>query len=200
MAHQPSLFEVIKKPTIAVVDLETTGFLNQKGLIVEIGIVSLDLGSGTIKEEFNSLVREPGFNAAHARPPYGWIFQNSSLSFEEVEKAPSLHELFDEIQAVINKFPAGITAYNAAFDLPFLQSRRFSFKKLPCPMLAATPVLNLPPAGYRKEPKWPTVQESWDYLFGNTGYDEQHRALDDALHEAEIVYELYKMGAYKLTA
>lgn len=197
MAHQPSLFPTTL-PTIAIVDLETTGFLNQKGLIVEIGIASLDLNNGTIKSEFSSLIKESGFNSAHAKPPYGWIFDNSTLEYSEVEKAPTMDSLFDQIQAVINMFPTGITAYNAAFDLPFLKSRSFTFKPLPCPMIAATPVVNLPPAGRRNEPKWPKVQEAWDYLFGDTGYVEQHRALDDALHEAEIVYELYKRGAYPL--
>lgn len=197
MPFQPSLFPT-ELPTIAVVDLETTGFLNQKGLIVEIGIVSLNLNTGQVKKEFDSLVRESGFNSAHSKPPYGWIFNNSTLSFEEVERGPSMESIFDEVQAVFNRFQAGITAYNAAFDLPFLRSRSFTFKALPCPMIAATPVVNLPPAGRRNEPKWPKVQEAWDYLFGETDYIETHRALDDAFHEAKIVYELYKRGAYTL--
>ncbi len=79
MAFQPSLFPT-ELPTIAVVDLETTGFLNQKGLIVEIGIASLNLNNGEIKKEFDSLVKEPGFNSAHKNPPYGWIFDNSTLN------------------------------------------------------------------------------------------------------------------------
>ncbi len=197
MAFQPSLFGP-PLPVIGIVDLETTGFLNQKGLIVEIGIASLDLATGEVKEEFNSLVRESGFSSAHARHPYGWIFENSSLNFEDVEQAPAMTDIFERIQQTLNKFTTGITAYNAAFDLPFLQSRSFSFKKLPCPMIAATPVLNLPPVGWKKEPKWPTVQEAWDFFFKNSDYKEEHRALDDAMHEAKIVYELYKIGAYKL--
>lgn len=197
MAIQPSLFPA-PKPTIAIVDIETTGFLNQKGLIVEIGIVSLNLGTGEIKEEFDSLIREPGLNPAHAKPPYGWIFSNSTLSYEEVERAPLLSDLYDEIQAVFNKYSTGLTAYNAAFDLPFLRSRSFTFTALPCPMLAATPVVNLPPNPGKSDPKWPKVEEAWDFLFGNTGYVESHRALDDAAHEAKIVYELYKRGKYIL--
>jgi DNA polymerase III epsilon subunit-like protein len=196
MPIQPSLFPV-ELPTIAIVDLETTGFLHQKGLIVEIGIVSLNLNNGDVKKEFDSLVKEPGFNSAHTQPPYGWIFSNSSISFEDVEAAPSMKSLFEEIQAVFSKF-SGVTAYNAAFDLPFLRSRSFTFTPLPCPMIAATPVVNLPPAGKRNEPKWPTVQEAWDFLFGQADYIESHRAIDDALHEAKIVYELHKRGAYQL--
>lgn len=197
MAFQPSLFEP-PHPVIGIVDLETTGFLNQKGLIVEIGIASLDLATGEVQAEFSSLVREASFSPAHARPPYGWIFNNSSLRFEDVDQAPAMTTIFDQIQQVLDKFTTGITAYNAAFDLPFLQSRSFRFKKLPCPMIAATPVLNLPPPRWKKEPKWPTVQEAWDYFFKDSDYIEEHRALDDAMHEARIVYELYRMDAYTL--
>ncbi len=198
MAHQPSLFAP-SHPTIAIVDIETTGFLRQKGLIVEIGIASLDLNNGAIQREFNSLVKEPGFNLAHTRAPYGWIFKNSSLEFADVDNAPPMHTLYEEIQQVLDRFPAGITAYNAEFDLPFLKSRSFNFKRLPCPMIAATPVVNLPSVHFKNEPKWPSVQECWDFLFGDTGYQEQHRALDDAMHEAKIVYELFQRGAYKLS-
>jgi len=196
MAFQPSLFST-KKPTIGVVDLETTGFLNQKGLIVEIGIASLDLNTGKIKEEFNSLVKEPGFSTVHTRRPYGWIFENSSLRYEDVDAAPTMKSLYDELQRILNSFD-GITAYNAAFDLPFLRSRSFTFTAYPCPMIASTPIVNLPPAGGRAEPKWPTVQEAWDFFFGETEYIEKHRALDDALHEAQILYEVYRRGGYKL--
>ena len=65
-------------------------------------------------------------------------------------------------------------------------------------MIAATPVVNLPPNPGKSTPKWPKVEEAWDFLFGDTGYIESHRALDDAKHEAEIVYELYKRGDYTL--
>lgn len=34
------------------------------------------------------------------------------------------------------------------------------------------------------------------FLFGNTGYIEAHRGLDDAIHEAKIVYKLYQMGEF----
>ncbi len=198
MAMQMSLFGE-KRPVILIVDIETTGFLNQNGLIVEIGIVSLDLNTGKIEEEFDSVIREPGFGPRHLDPPYGWIFQNSSLSFKAVEQAPLLEDRFAQIQKVLDKYPAGVTAYNAAFDLPFLRARSFVFTPLPCPMLAATPVVNLPPIPGKNEPKWPRVEETWDFLFGDTGYVESHRALDDARHEAKIVYELYKRGHYRLS-
>ena len=180
---------------IAIVDIETTGFLNQGGLIVEIGIVTLNLDNGCITPVYESLVKEPEFSIKHTRHPFGWIFQNSDLEIDDVFYAPSLESLKEDIQGVLDEFP-GATAYNRQFDFGFLQSRGFRIKQLPCAMLAATPVVNLPPnPGYRT-PKWPTVEEAWHYFFGNTGYVEAHRALDDAKHEAQIVYELYKRGAF----
>lgn len=199
MAFQYSLFPE-KAPQIAIVDIETTGFLNQKGLIVEIGIVSLNLQTGEINIEFDSLVKEPGFNKAHTTHPYGWIFQNSNLKYDQVCQAPPLVDCFDQIQSILDKYPTGLTAYNASFDLPFLRSRSFTFTALPCPMIAATPVVNLPPFPGKSTPKWPTVQETWNYLFGDkTGYIENHRAADDAGHEAKIVYELFKRRKYSLS-
>ncbi len=40
---------------IAVIDIETSGFQKQGGLIVEIGIVALNLKTGKIINEFNSI-------------------------------------------------------------------------------------------------------------------------------------------------
>jgi len=42
------------------------------------------------------------------------------------------------------------------------------------------------------------MQEAWDNLFPNTNYREKHRAVDDAIHEAKIVFEMYKRGDYKV--
>jgi hypothetical protein len=65
-------------------------------------------------------------------------------------------------------------------------------------MLSAAPVVNLPPnPGYR-DPKWPKVQEAWDFFFLRSDYLEAHRALDDARHEALIAYELYKLGKFRV--
>ena len=47
---------------IAVIDIETTGLDEENDLIIEIGIVELDLDSGNIRELFNSLISEKKFN------------------------------------------------------------------------------------------------------------------------------------------
>ncbi|MHA1888613.1 MAG: hypothetical protein ACTSX0_11335 [Promethearchaeota archaeon] len=98
-----------------------------------------------------------------------------------------------ELQNIFSSYP--VTAYNKEFDLGFLKSRGFTFpKESPCPMKAATPVLKLGYSTRYHTYKWPKIQEAWDYLFSDQEYYEAHRAYDDALHEAQIVYKLYQMG------
>ena len=64
-------------------------------------------------------------------------------------------------------------------------------------MLVSTPVLKLP--GRHGNYKWPKVQEACYYFFPHrSDYIEAHRAYDDAVHEAEIVYELYQRGYWNL--
>ncbi len=183
---------------IAVVDIETSGFQNQGGLIVEIGIVSLDLETGNIANEFDSIVKENDFSIKHSRSPYGWVFQNSDLQYEDVDAAKSLIEMLPEIQTILNKYPLGATAFNKQFDFGFLKSRGLEIKELPCIMLTATDVVGLPPNPGFSTPKWPKVEEAWEYFFPNTEYIEAHRALDDARHEALIAYELYKLGKFEI--
>ena len=45
---------IIKMKEIAIVDIETSGFQDKGGLIVEIGIVGLNLETGVVTNEFDS--------------------------------------------------------------------------------------------------------------------------------------------------
>lgn len=38
--------------------------------------------------------------------------------------------------------------------------------------------------------KYPTVEQAYNYLFNSNKFVHEHRALPDAIHEAEIVREL----------
>lgn len=183
---------------IAIVDIETTGFQNQGGLIVEVGVVGLDLESGNISDEFDAIVRENEFGAMHRRKPYGWVFQNSDLKYEDVLLARNLTKTLPEIQGVLDKYPLGATAYNKQFDFGFLKSRGLRVKELPCIMLSAAPVVDLPPNPGFFDAKWPKVEEAWKYFFPNAKYKEAHRALDDARHEAQIAHELYRLGKFRI--
>lgn len=181
---------------ILVLDIETTGFLNQGGSIVEIGIVELNLENGEIKEVFNSLLKEDILTARHRSKPFGWIFENSDLTVEELRNAPKSETVLKEVQEILNKYPLGCTAYNKQFDFGFLRNRGIKVKDLPCPMILSTDILKLP--GRFGSYKWPKVEEAYDFFFPVNDYSEKHRGLDDAKHEAEIVFELYKRGVFKI--
>lgn len=179
---------------ILVVDIETTGFLNEGGSIVEIGAVELDLATGQIAEAFSSVCRESILTAKHRD---AWIFKNSDLTVEEVRNAPPFEEVAMEFQELMNNYPAGITAFNRVFDFEFLMSRGLKLPRLlPCPMILATPICKLP--GKYGKYKWPKVEEAFTHFFPGTDYTEKHRGADDAFHEAMIVYKLFTLGVFEI--
>ena len=187
-----TLDDFMKNETIAVVDIETTGFSHQKDCIVEIGICELDLDSGKCSELFDELIRESHFSPHHRN---AWIFKNSDLRYEDVLDAHPLKAYNKELQRIFNIYP--VTAFNKRFDFDFLINRGFKIKELPCPMIIATNILKLPPRKVGTLYKYPTVEETWNYLFPDKKYIEKHRGYDDAVHEALIIFELYKRNKWQ---
>lgn len=181
---------------ILIIDIETTGFQNAGGKIVEIGIVALNLETCQIIELLDQVVKEDGLTANDRN---AWIFQNSDLTVEEVRNAPRLIDIQPAIQNIIDMYPDGITAFNSAFDLNFLTSRGFYFPKvLPCIMKAATPICKLPSKNGRSNFKWPSAQQAYDHFFPEFPMVEKHRGCSDAFMEAKIAYSLYKIGAFNI--
>ena len=175
---------------VIVVDCETTGLDPHYDLILEIGIVELNLLTGETRILFDSIIKEPMFGEEHK---YSWIFENSDLSFDDVMNAPILDEVKPEIQAILNR--NSVTAYNKSFDFGFLKSRGFDVpNELPCIMKTATNILKIPFRRGNKKYKWPNCQESFEFFFPATDYIEKHRAADDAIHEAMILYEIFQRG------
>lgn len=181
---------------ILILDIETTGFLQANGKIVEVGIVELDLSNGHREIIYDKVCWETGITYEEVEK--SWIVKNSDLTLEMIRTSTNLQLLKPEIQEILNKYPIGSTAFNNAFDFGFMEHRGFVFpKKLPCPMKLSTDICKLPKAnGYGH--KWPKVEEAHKHFFGDVGYIEKHRGADDAYYEAEIVYELYKMGVFKI--
>lgn len=181
---------------ILIVDLETTGFDIKKNKIVEVGIVSLDLDTGDIEMLFDSVCHERPITLKEVES--SWIVQNTSMTVEDIRNSPNLEDIKEEIQSILDAYPLGCTAYNNVFDFRYLDDRGFIFpKKLPCPMKSAVSVCNIP--GKYGKPKWPNVNEAYKKLVSDDdGYVEIHRGGDDAYHEAQIVYELYKLGKFKI--
>ena len=180
---------------ILILDIETTGFLQSGGKIVEVGIVELNLETSERIILFDEVCHEQGITLEEVEK--SWIIQNSDLTTKMIKYSGSLESKRKRIQQILNDYPIGATAFNNVFDFGFFEDRGFVFpKKLPCPMKISTNICKLPNArgGY----KWPKVEEAHKFFFGNVGYVEKHRGADDAFYEAEIVFELYKLGFFKI--
>ncbi|HEC36968.1 MAG TPA: 3'-5' exonuclease [bacterium] len=183
---------MVENNSIIVVDIETTGLYYEEDSIVEIGICELDLDSGECSELFNQLIRERDFSSKYQN---AWIFKNSDLIYEDILNAKPLKVYKKELRKIFKDYPA--TAYKKRFDFDFLTNRGFKIKELPCPMIIATNILKLPPRKGGTVYKYPTVEETWNFYFPDKKYTEKHRAYDDAVHEALIVYEMYRRKEWK---
>lgn len=184
---------------ILVIDIETTGFLDKGGKIVEIGMVSLNLDTGDKKILFDSVCHELPLTSSEVEN--SWIVNNSDLSANEILNSPRLRQLKPEIQNIINSYPLGATAFNNKFDFDFLESRGFNFsKKLACPMKLLTPIMKLPQtrSWTSDKYKWPNVEEAYLYFYPKSDFVEKHRGADDAFHEADIIYNLYKQNIFSI--
>ncbi len=172
-----------KYENIIVLDIETTS-LSHNGMICEIGIVSLNLINGKIEILFDQICREDGVINKRA-----WVFKNTNLTYEEVNEAPYLESFREELQNILDS-GCPIGAWNQSFDFGFLESRNFKIPiKFWDAMHKLTPIMKIPHNYFTY--KKPNVQEAYNY-FNDDKYIEKHRALDDAIHEAEIIYKLNK--------
>jgi DNA polymerase III epsilon subunit-like protein len=176
---------------IIVLDIETTGLKAKEDLILELGMVKLNLETGEISELFNKVFRDPRLTAKHRE---AWIFQNGFMKLEEVRNAEPISNYTSDIQRIMDDFQGLITAWNREFDSAFLEYAGFNLgAPLDCPMKKSVDYFKIDgPFGY----KWPKAQEAWDILFPDNPKIEEHRGLDDSKMEAAIIYELYKRGQY----
>ena len=177
---------------IQVIDLETTSLYPSIGHIVEVGLISVDLDDGTFNILFDEIIREPDLNVKQKGWRRQWVFKNTTLKPDEVIHGMRENQYRPILKHLLKKFP--VTAWNNKFDYGFLDDREFDYRSLPCPMM------EMYHHGYNGnhggEGKWPSFQEAWDYIFPERKYVEQHRALDDAIHEGMVIHEMYKRGMY----
>jgi len=184
---------------ILIIDIETTGFSKSKDVIVEVGIVSLDLENGDIDIIYDKVVKDDRFNIDYhvIRDNHGWVFDNSDLCVQEVQEATPLEDEIPIIQDIINEYSNGATAYNNMFDFGFLEANGiYTPKMLDCPMKLSKDIVCA--LNKKGDVKNPSMQEAYDFYFPDNEYVEKHRGADDAVHEAEIVYELYKIGIFNI--
>jgi len=176
---------------ILVVDIETANIDTKQDnwdvencLICEIGIVNLNLDSREIIPVFNQVCREDD-----SPDPESWVFKNTSLTCRMIAESAHFEESKDELQKIFNSKP--VTSWNHEFD----------FKHLECPSRCLTiPTKFWDPKrtlkNFLKIPfdsgtgyKWPKVTEAFKYFYLNKKWQQNHRALDDAKIEADIIFQ-----------
>lgn len=178
---------------LLVVDIETTGFFVHSDAIVEIGITLVDTVTKSIELVFDNVIKHNKFNSRKHKN--AWIFQNTTLTLEDVENAESLDFYKEEIQDLFNKY--AMTAYNKSFDLRFLKAVGFEMKDVKCLMQTATQY-----SGYKDKNgrvKKPSVEEIYNQFFMNDGerYIEEHRAGSDSKDEARILLHMVGLKGSK---
>lgn len=182
---------------ILIIDIETTGFLNEGGEIVEIGAVELCLNTGNREIVFNEIIKP---NLPEKEIKKSWIVQNNYMNIDEILNGVPFYSIKDKLQNLVNKYPNGATAFNRSFDFDFLKKYGIKFpKELPCPMLASTNICKIPKTGkaaFYPGFKWPNVEEAYKFFYPKSNYTEIHRGACDAFHEANIVLALHKMNKF----
>ena len=175
---------------ILVVDLETTAhnpMIDDKrdlenSIISEIGVVRLDLETGRIEPVFDSICREDKVCSVQS-----WIFDNSSLTYEDVLSAEHFQVYKDELQELFDKYHA--TSWWQEYDFSRLEhpSRGIRIQKIFWdPALALRTYLKIIfPDGTYKRPK---VSEAYQYFNPDRVLDHPHRALKDAEIEARLIF------------
>ncbi len=177
---------------ILVVDIETTGFYPSDA-IVEIGISLVDTKAKTVKLVFDKVIKDKKF--VKWKHKNAWIFQNTTLTVDDVLKANSLDSYFKEIQKLFDKYP--MTAFNKSFDLRFLRNAGFEMNDIKCLMKTATQYSTYKDKNGRV--KKPSVEEIYNQFFMKKGevYIEEHRAGADAMDEGKILLHMVELKEKK---
>lgn len=190
-----------------IVDTETTGLDGYpQDLVVEIGIVRVNLEKGTVRNVMDTVV---GYDTGSwpACMCSSWIFSNSTLTTEEVDRAPRMKTVVDLVRGTLSG--KHVTSYNRSFDFGrFLNEPPWNLRECtvrePCVMLAADAVAEIPRSGsYYDRPAWPRLENAYAYLCPDNPEgigDQDHRALSDARMAGWVAIELYRRGLYTMGA
>jgi DNA polymerase III subunit epsilon len=179
---------------ILVLDIETgnydpdgDNFDTENIMVCEIGLVSLDTKTGAIDDVFGTACRED-----QMCNPYSWVFQNTSLKYDHAESSGTLDEIRAQLQPIFDQ-GTPVTSWGHDFDIRHLEYPSRGFKipnRFWDPKIVLTDFIKLPSnsGGY----KWPKVSEAFQYFNPGVPYYEEHRALEDAKDEAELIYKAMK--------
>lgn len=222
--------ELDKNSQIYVIDLETTSLEGSPvGHIVEIGIAVINKQSKTVNPVYDAVIHVPGIRQIDAETVNRdgsrgcWVFNNTSLTIEDVENGRPLEKVMDEVRTLISG--KHVTAYNTPFDFdkflyrdPWnIQEYTFPARDIAdvtreaiCDMLDRDKISNTPLKEKlidhrRKYPDWIFRSEDAYKVFcaddpANLGMKQQHRAMDDAVREGWIMVRVASYLASRIFA
>lgn len=174
---------------IAIIILKTISIFDKQGVVVEVGIVSLDLSTGEIVHEFGSVVKADNFNESYKKSS---SFKSSTLTFENINSAPSFDKKILEITHAVNKPEIiGVTGFDTDFDFLRESGVIINAPIVACIRKEAQSIIKTPSkrrGGFKK----PSLMEAFQYFFKDKKYVCEHRASKDAEDVALIAYEMYK--------
>lgn len=181
---------------VLVVDIETTGLSGfPADLVVDIGISSLELDSGIVEPVYSSVVGHDVSSWGFARRN-AWIFENSDLTIEEVGNAKPFCEVLREVRSIVNGHL--VTSFNTSFDFDrFLLRSPWNLKPVLCPDIMAA--ASRPVSG---SDRWPRLDAAYRTLCPDDPAAirgaQRHRALEDSLQAAHVLWWLYLHGYWTL--
>lgn len=189
---------------IFVIDTETTGLDGgPRDLVVDVGICSVNLLDGTVKDVYSSIV---GYDVTEwdERRTKAWIFENSDLSLDMVAAARPLFKVREDLVNLLEG--KTVTSYNVPFDLDkFLYREPWRLKGVfrDCAdiMKAATDVCKIPSEYYGIKYKFPKLDYAYKTVLsgdpaGIAG-KQDHRALSDARMASFLMIEMHRSGCYR---
>ncbi|MCL1811524.1 MAG: 3'-5' exonuclease [Methanomassiliicoccaceae archaeon] len=189
---------------IFVIDTETTGLNGgPRDVVVDIGICSVDITKGIVKDIYSSIV---GYDVAdwEDHRAKAWIFGNSDLTLDKVAAAKPLFKVKEEVAMLLRG--KVVTSYNVPFDLDkFLFREPWHLKGIfsVCTdiMKAATDVCRIPSEFYGVSYKFPKLEHAYKTIVNGDpagiGDKQDHRALSDARMASYVMIEMHRNGNYR---
>ena len=201
MVNKLSKLEDFCKTEVYVVDTETTG-LNGAPFdkVVDIAVCRVVLGEERVETVYSSVVGHDTSLWSYGTK-HSWIFGNTDLTVDAVDKAPPEKDVALEVSKILGG--KNTTSFNFSFDFDkFLYRPPWSLNgrivPFRCIMLASKDVCKLP--GMYEDYKYPKLDEAYRMIVkgdpAKIGPKQAHRAVSDAVMASHILLALHRNGNY----